>query len=97
MIVIDNSVLVSALVDGGPTGKACAARLSGERLVAPDVIDLEGAWYFDGFAGALGELVTAIAEDRDPSNSARDNLLSLELTLAACRSADEGGAAVTLA
>ena len=43
MIVVDNSVLVSALVDGGPTGKACAARLSGERLVAPDLIDLEAA------------------------------------------------------
>jgi predicted dehydrogenase len=60
-------------------------------------IDLEGAWYVDGFAGALGELVTAIAEDREPSNSARDNLLSLELTLAACRSAEHGGAPVTLA
>lgn len=57
---------------------------------------LEGAWYPDGFAGALGELVTAIAEDREPFNSARHNLLSLQLTLAACRSAEDDGRAVYL-
>jgi predicted dehydrogenase len=57
---------------------------------------LEGAWYPDGFAGALGELVSAIDEDREPSNSARHNLLSLQITLAACRSAEEGGRPVTL-
>ena len=57
---------------------------------------LEGGWYPDGFAGALGELVTSIAEDREPFNSARHNLLSLQMTLAACRSAEEGGRAVSL-
>jgi predicted dehydrogenase len=58
--------------------------------------ELEGAWYLDGFAGTLGELVTAIAEEREPSNSARHNLLSLQITLAACRSAEQDGRAVTL-
>jgi predicted dehydrogenase len=58
--------------------------------------ELEGAWYPEGLAGTLGELLTAIAEEREPSNSARHNLLSLELTLAACRSADRDGAPVTL-
>jgi hypothetical protein len=57
---------------------------------------LEGAWYPDGFAGALGELVSSIAENREPFNSARHNLLSLQMTLAACRSAEEGGRAVSL-
>jgi predicted dehydrogenase len=57
---------------------------------------LEGAWYPDGFAGALGELVSAIAEDREPFNSARHNLLSLQMTLAACTSAEEGARAVSL-
>jgi len=57
---------------------------------------LEGAWYPDGLAGTLGELLSAIEEHREPYNSGRHNLLSLELTLAACRSADLGGAAVTL-
>ena len=52
---------------------------------------LEGTWFPDGFAGTMGELLSAIAEDREPFNSARHNLLSLELTLAAVRSADEDG------
>ncbi|WP_431043347.1 type II toxin-antitoxin system VapC family toxin [Streptomyces sp. P1-3] len=43
MIVIDNSVLVAALLDHGPTGKACAARMSGQSLAAPSLIDIEAA------------------------------------------------------
>jgi predicted dehydrogenase len=57
---------------------------------------LEGAWYPDGFAGALGELVSAVAEDREPFNSARHNLLSLRMTLAACKSAEESARPVSL-
>jgi predicted dehydrogenase len=59
-------------------------------------LSLEGSWYPDGMAGTLGELLRAIDEEREPFNSARHNLLSLELTLAACRSADQGGAVVVL-
>ena len=44
----------------------------------------------------MGELVTAIAEKREPYNSARHNLLSLELTLAACLSAEDDGRPVAL-
>jgi predicted dehydrogenase len=58
--------------------------------------ELDGSWHLDGFAGALGELITAIAEQREPYNSARHNLLSLELTLAACLSAEEDGRPVAL-
>jgi predicted dehydrogenase len=58
--------------------------------------EFDGSWHLDGFAGALGELVTAVAEGREPYNSARHNLLSLELTLAACRSAEEDGRPVAL-
>ena len=58
--------------------------------------DLEGEWFPDGFAGTMGELMTAIAEDREPFNSARHNLLSLELTLAAVRSAEENGTPVSI-
>jgi predicted dehydrogenase len=67
-----------------------------ERDGVTSAYTLEGAWYPDGFAGALGELVSAIAEDREPFNSARHNLLTLAMTLAACRSADEDGRPVTL-
>jgi predicted dehydrogenase len=59
-------------------------------------VQLVGDWWPDGFAGTMGELVTALAEDREPFNSARHNLLSLELTLAACASAEQSGAAVVV-
>jgi hypothetical protein len=57
---------------------------------------LEGAWYIDGFAGTMGELLCAIAESRQPFHSAQHNLLSLQLTLAACRSSDLDGALVNV-
>ena len=56
--------------------------------------ELEGTWFPDGFGGTMGELLSAIAEDREPYNSARHNLRSLEWTLTACRSADADGAPV---
>jgi predicted dehydrogenase len=61
-----------------------------------ETFPLEGEWWPDGFAGAMAELVSAIAEDREPYNSARHNLLSLELALAACRSAERGGEPVSV-
>jgi predicted dehydrogenase len=67
-----------------------------ERDGASSRYKLHGEWLPDGFAGTMGELISAIAEDREPFNSARHNLLSLEMTLAACRSAEQGGIAVTL-
>jgi predicted dehydrogenase len=51
---------------------------------------LEGTWFNDGFAGAMGELLCAIEDDREPNNSARGNLASLRLCLAAVRSAATG-------
>ena len=57
---------------------------------------LEGEWFPDGFAGTMGELLLAVAEDREPYNSARHNLLSLEMTLAAVSSADRDGQPVSL-
>ena len=56
---------------------------------------LVGQWMPDGFAGTMGELQSAIADDREPFNSARHNLLSLQLTLAACRSAERDGRPVS--
>jgi predicted nucleic acid-binding protein len=41
VIVVDASVLVVALADDGTDGDAARARLRGERLVAPELIDLE--------------------------------------------------------
>ena len=51
---------------------------------------LRGRWFNDGFRGAMGELLCAIEEDREPANSGADNLHSLALCLAALRAADTG-------
>ena len=46
MIVVDASIVVTALADDGDDGRRARARLSGQRLAAPEVIDLEAvsAW-----------------------------------------------------
>lgn len=43
MIVVDASALAPALADDGPDGDCARARLRGERLAAPELIDLETA------------------------------------------------------
>lgn len=43
MIVVDNSVLISALVGAGRHGEACAERLRGEIIAAPALLDVEAA------------------------------------------------------
>ena len=56
----------------------------------------EGQWFVDGFAGAMGELMCAIAEGRDPYHSARNNLATLALVDAARTSASRDGARMDL-
>lgn len=41
MLVVDASVLAVALADDGPDGDAARARLRGETLAAPELVDLE--------------------------------------------------------
>lgn len=55
---------------------------------------LEGQWFTDGFAGTMGELLTAVAEDREPENAAEHVLATVALGLAAAASADAGGVPV---
>jgi predicted dehydrogenase len=51
---------------------------------------LQGAWFPDGFHGTMAELLSAIAENREPTNSARNNIASLALCFAAVASAERG-------
>ncbi|MFO7170433.1 MAG: Gfo/Idh/MocA family oxidoreductase [Chloroflexota bacterium] len=51
---------------------------------------LEGTWFREGFHGAMGELLCAIEEGREPSNSGRENLRSLALAFAAIASSHSG-------
>jgi len=57
VIVVDASVIVTALADDGRDGDRIRERLRGERLAAPHVIDLEvtSAWRRLAAAGALDD------------------------------------------
>jgi len=70
--------------------------LDSDRLEVDDgrsrtTVPLTGAWFVDGFAAAMGELMCAVAEGRQPENSAADAAASVELVLAAAASAEDGG------
>jgi predicted dehydrogenase len=55
---------------------------------------LAGQWFPDGFAGTMGELMSAIAEGREPENSAAHVLATVRLGLAGAASAEAGGVPV---
>ena len=59
-------------------------------------LPLTGAWFVDGFAGAMGELMSALTEGRAPENSAADAAESVRLMLAARDSASDEGRPVRL-
>src|SRR5581483_10283382 len=56
-IVVDASIVASALGDDGSDGERARQRLAGERLFAPELLDLEVAsvWRRAARAGRLGE------------------------------------------
>jgi len=72
----------------GPLLKIDEVKLETEEGVAN--AKLEGEWFDDGFRGAMGELLCSVAEDREPFNSARNNLKTLETVFAVIHSADTG-------
>ena len=57
MIVVDASVIVTALADDGPDGERHRDRLRSERLAAPHLIDIEvvSAWRRLAASGLLDE------------------------------------------
>jgi predicted nucleic acid-binding protein len=63
MIVVDASVIVTALGDDGDDGDRVRARLRGERLVAPHLVDLEivSAWRRLAAPGQLDDRRVALA------------------------------------
>ena len=54
------------------------------------VIKLQGSWFPDAFGGAMGELLRALAEGRQPLTSGRDNLDTIRMANAAVESAATG-------
>jgi predicted nucleic acid-binding protein len=70
MIVVDSSVITTALADDGDDGARSRSRLAGERLVAPELLDLE-------VASALRKLVAARSLSARRARLALDDLLDL--------------------
>ncbi len=75
MIVVDASVLVVALADDGPDGDQTRTRLRGQRLFAPEIVDLE-------VLSALRSLARAGSLDARRSRFAVDDLADLPLSRA---------------
>jgi predicted nucleic acid-binding protein len=63
VIVVDASVLASALGDDGPDGDRARHRLAGERLFAPELIDLEvvSVWRRAARSGGLDDRRAGLA------------------------------------
>lgn len=81
----------------GTKGSLCArgpdlGRQAVELFTAAGVARpaLTGSWFNDGFAGAMGELLVAIEEGREPENGAAGNLVSLAICFAALEAARTG-------
>jgi predicted dehydrogenase len=73
--------------DGPDLGTQAVTLTTAEGRARPK---LEGQWFNDGFRGAMGELLCAVEEGREPLNGARENLRSLALAFAAIESARTG-------
>ncbi len=55
-------------------------------------VDLKGNWFSNGFLGTMCELLCAIEQNRQPSNSAKNAIPGLQLCFAAVKSAETGEA-----
>ncbi|HZW32522.1 MAG TPA: Gfo/Idh/MocA family oxidoreductase [Isosphaeraceae bacterium] len=81
----------------GTRGSACASQteLVVSLAAAPDqrqTITLHGRWFPDAFGGSMGEMLSALAEGREPATSGRDHLRTLRIAFAAVESAKTGQA-----
>jgi len=63
VIVVDASIVVTALADDGPDGDRVRGRLRGEHLLSPHLIDVEvtSAWRRLAAAGNLDDRRAALA------------------------------------
>jgi predicted nucleic acid-binding protein len=74
VLVVDASVIAPAVADGGPDGGACRARIKGESLAAPDLLQVEAVSVIRRQL-ANGALTPAQA------NNAIEDLLNLPITV----------------
>jgi predicted dehydrogenase len=91
-VELQSPALFELAIDGEEGAIFCGYESA--RLVRKDgyVQDVEPSakWYPYGFRGPMADLMAAIAEDREPSSSGRDNLSTLGLVLGVLESAETG-------
>jgi predicted dehydrogenase len=76
------------LVSDGPSlGEQTVTLTTAEGVARPR---LDGTWFREGFVGTMGELLSAIEAEREPTNGGRGNLDALALTFAAIASSSRG-------
>src|SRR5438477_212350 len=63
-----------------------------ENPEAKITFPVRGRWFPDAFGGSMGEMMRALAEDREPQTSGRDNLSSIRIAYAAVESSSTGEA-----
>ena len=73
-IVVDSSVIVAALIDGGPHGEWAEDVLAGSSLQAPELVQVEATNVFRRLERA--KLITA-----PEANAAQDDLMQLAIEL----------------
>jgi predicted dehydrogenase len=73
--------------DGPDLGQQSVILTTAKGFARPQ---LQGTWFNDGFRGAMGALLVAIEDDREPANGAAENLDSLALAFAAIQSRRTG-------
>lgn len=73
--------------DGPDLGQQSVTLTTSEGRAVPE---LQGSWFNDGFAGAMGALLVAIETGGEPANGARENLASLAMAFAAIASRRTG-------
>lgn len=86
MIKGTNGALYDYPVGRGDTLSFLTKKFRHDTWITPE---LEGRWFPHAFMGSMGELMRAIEDDREPTNSVRDNLKTLQMVFAAMRSIDE--------
>ncbi|GGD66565.1 Gfo/Idh/MocA family protein [Paenibacillus nasutitermitis] len=70
----------------GDTVSYYSNQLEPGRLFSPS---LEGLWFPHAFMGTMGELLSAIEDNREPENSVQDNLITMQMMFASYRSMEE--------
>jgi predicted dehydrogenase len=84
---LDETIVIGTkgtLRSTGPDLSHQTVTITTDRGTATPV--LTGKWFNDAFRGTMGELLLSIDQQREPHNNAADNLNSVALTIAACRS-----------